>query len=92
MWRLHTSILMHLPEMKKRWLPKCTTGEVVTAIGLTEPNAGSDLAAIRTKAVKDGDSYVINGQKTFITNGYFADLIVLAVKTDPECRTPRASA
>ncbi len=71
------------PEMKERWLPGCTTGEVITAIGLTEPNAGSDLAAIRTRAVTDGDSYVINGQKTFITNGYFADLIVLAVKTDP---------
>ena len=71
------------PEMKKRWLPGCTTGEVITCIGLTEPNAGSDLAAIRTRAVKDGDSYVINGQKTFITNGYIADVIVLAVKTDP---------
>ncbi len=71
-------------DMKRRWLPKCTTGEVITAIGLTEPNTGSDLAAIRTRAVKDGDSYVINGQKTFITNGYFADLIVLAVKTDPD--------
>lgn len=71
------------PEMKERWLPKCATGEVVTAIGLTEPNTGSDLAAIRTRAVKDGDFYVINGQKTFITNGYFADVVVLAVKTDP---------
>jgi acyl-CoA dehydrogenase len=70
-------------EMKQKWLPGCTSGEVLTCIGLTEPNAGSDLAAIRTKAVRDGDSYVINGQKTFITNGYFADLIVLAVKTDP---------
>lgn len=72
------------PEMKRRWLPGCTTGEVVTAIGLTEPNAGSDLAAIRTRAVRDGDCYIINGQKTFITNGYFADLIILAVKTDPD--------
>jgi acyl-CoA dehydrogenase len=72
------------PEMKERWLPGCTTGEVITCIGLTEPNAGSDLAAIRTKAVRDGDSYVINGQKTFITNGYIADLIVLAVKTDSD--------
>jgi acyl-CoA dehydrogenase len=71
------------PEMKKRWLPGCTTGEVITCIGLTEPNTGSDLAAIRTRAVRDGDSYVINGQKTFITNGYIADVIVLAVKTDP---------
>ncbi|MGO9118588.1 MAG: acyl-CoA dehydrogenase family protein [Desulfomonilaceae bacterium] len=71
-------------EVKKRWLPGCTTGEVITCIGLTEPNTGSDLAAIRTRAVKDGDSYVINGQKTFITNGYIADLIVLAVKTDSD--------
>jgi acyl-CoA dehydrogenase len=73
-------------ELKDKWLPGCTSGEVITAIGLTEPNAGSDLAAIRTRAVKDGDSYVINGQKTFITNGYFADVIVLAVKTDPDAR------
>ncbi len=70
--------------VKNRWLPGCATGEVITAIGLTEPNTGSDLAAIRTWAVKDGDSYVINGQKTFITNGYFADLVVAAVKTDPK--------
>ena len=72
------------PEIKKAWLPGCTTGDVITAVGFSEPNAGSDLAAIRTKAVKDGDSYVIDGQKTFITNGYFADLVVVAVKTDPE--------
>jgi len=72
------------PEIKQRWLPGCTMGETITAIGFTEPNAGSDLAAIRTTAVRDGDSYVINGQKTFITNGYFADLIVVAVKTDPK--------
>lgn len=70
--------------VKRRWLPRCTSGEAIMAIGLTEPNAGSDLASIRTRAVKDGDSYVINGQKTFITNGYFADLVVVAVKTDPE--------
>jgi acyl-CoA dehydrogenase len=72
------------PEVKERCLPGCTTGENISAIALTEPNAGSDLAAIRTTAKKDGDSYVINGQKTFITNGYFADLIVVAVKTDPK--------
>ena len=72
------------PEIKEQWLPGCTTGETITALALTEPNAGSDLAAIRTRAVKDGDSYVINGQKTFITNGYIADLIVVAVKTDRE--------
>ncbi len=70
--------------VKERWLPGCASGEVITAIGLTEPNTGSDLGAIRTRAVRDGDSYVINGQKTFITNGYFADLVVVAVKTDPE--------
>ncbi len=69
---------------KERWLPGCASGEVITAIGLTEPNTGSDLAAIRTRAVRDGDSYVINGQKTFITNGYFADLVIVAVKTNPE--------
>jgi acyl-CoA dehydrogenase len=71
------------PETKKRWLPGCTTGEVITAIGLTEPDAGSDLANIQTRAVRDGNEYVINGSKTFITNGYFADVIVVAVKTDP---------
>ena len=71
------------PEIKAKWLPKCVSGEAITCIGLTEPDAGSDLSAIRTRAVKDGDHYVINGQKTFITNGYFADVIVLAVKTDP---------
>ena len=70
--------------IKERWLPGCASGEVITAIGLTEPNTGSDLAAIRTKAVRDGDSFVINGQKTFITNGYFADLVVVAAKTNPD--------
>lgn len=69
-------------ELKGRLLPKCTTGEIITALGLSEPNAGSDLAAIKTKAVKDGDYYVINGQKTFITNGMFADVIVLACKVE----------
>jgi acyl-CoA dehydrogenase len=69
-------------ELKKRILPKCTTGEAIAAISLTEPNAGSDLAAIRTRAVKDGDHYVLNGQKTFITGGVFADVHVVACKTD----------
>ena len=71
------------PEAKAKWLPGCVSGEVVMAVGFTEPGAGSDLAAIRTTAVRQGDHYVINGQKTFITNGYFADLVVVAVKTDP---------
>ena len=69
-------------DLKKRILPGCTTGEIITCIGLTEPNAGSDLAAIRTKAVRQGDHYVINGQKTFITNGIFADVVVLAVRVE----------
>ena len=75
-------------EQKMRWLPKCCTGEVIAAIGMTEPGAGSDLQAIRTVAVRDGDEYVIDGEKTFITNGYYCDLIVLAVKTDPRAQPP----
>jgi acyl-CoA dehydrogenase len=70
-------------EQKLRWLPKMVTGEAVGAIGMTEPGAGSDLQAMRTSAVKQGDNYVINGQKTFITNGQHCDVIVLATKTDP---------
>jgi acyl-CoA dehydrogenase len=75
-------------ELKQRILPRCTTGEIITCIGLTEPNAGSDLAAIRTKAVRQGDHYLINGQKTFITNGIFADVVVLAAKIDPSDQGP----
>ena len=71
-------------EQKEAWLPKMVTGEVVGAIGMTEPGAGSDLQALKTSALKDGDDYVINGQKTFITNGQHADMIVLATKTDPK--------
>jgi acyl-CoA dehydrogenase len=68
-------------ELKRKLLPKTTTGEAICAIAFTEPNAGSDLAAIRTKAVRDGEHYIINGQKTFITNGTFADIIITACKT-----------
>lgn len=68
---------------KDYWLPKMVSGEVVGAIGMTEPGAGSDLANIRTSAVRDGDHYVINGSKTFITNGQHAGLVILAAKTDP---------
>lgn len=71
-------------EQKKRWLPKCATGEVITAIAMTEPGAGSDLANIQTTAVLDGDHYILNGQKTFITNGIQSDLVVVACKTDPK--------
>ena len=68
---------------KLRWLPKMASGEAVAAIGMTEPSGGSDLQSLRTTAVRDGDDYVINGQKVFITNGHTADLVVLACKTDP---------
>jgi alkylation response protein AidB-like acyl-CoA dehydrogenase len=71
-------------EQKQRWLPKMVTGEVIGALGLTEPAAGSDLKGIRTRAVRDGDDYVISGQKVYISNGQLCDLIVLACKTDPE--------
>jgi acyl-CoA dehydrogenase len=71
-------------EQKQRWLPGTASGELVTALGMTEPGTGSDLAAIATTAVRDGDDYVINGQKTFISNGQLCDLVVLAVKTDPD--------
>lgn len=71
-------------EQKSQWLPKMVTGEVVGSIGMTEPGAGSDLQGMKTSALKDGDDFVINGQKTFITNGQHADVIVLATKTDPK--------
>jgi alkylation response protein AidB-like acyl-CoA dehydrogenase len=71
-------------EQKAYWLPKMVSGEAVGAIGMTEPGAGSDLQGMKTSALKDGDDYVINGQKTFITNGQHADVIVLATKTDPK--------
>ncbi len=73
-------------EQKRRWLPGCISGDLITAIAMTEPGTGSDLAAIQTTAVRDGDTYVLNGQKTFITNGIHADLIIVAVKTDPQAR------
>ncbi|NRQ30749.1 acyl-CoA dehydrogenase [Nonomuraea sp. NN258] len=71
-------------EQKQRWLPGFVTGELITAIAMTEPGAGSDLQGIRTTAVREGDHYVLNGQKTFITNGINADLVVVVAKTDPE--------
>jgi len=71
-------------ELKKRILPGCATGDIIMAVGMTEPGCGSDLAQIRTTAIKDGNDYVINGQKTFISNGIHSDWVVLAVKTDPK--------
>ncbi|MEE9886769.1 acyl-CoA dehydrogenase family protein [Acinetobacter nosocomialis] len=73
-------------EQKRYWLPKMVTGEVVTAIAMTEANAGSDLQAIRTQAILENDHYRINGSKTFISNGLHADLIVLIAKTDPQAK------
>jgi len=71
-------------EQKQRWLPGCASGEIVTALALTEPGTGSDLAALTTTAVRDGDDYVINGSKTFISNGQLCDLVIVAAKTDPD--------
>jgi acyl-CoA dehydrogenase len=71
-------------ERKREWLPKFASGELVGAIAMTEPGGGSDVRGIRTRAVRDGDHYVVNGAKTFITNGYHANLVVVAVKTDPD--------
>ncbi len=73
-------------EQSERWLPGLVSGELMSAIAMTEPGAGSDLAGITTTALRDGDSYLVNGSKTFITNGINSDLIVTAVKTDPEQR------
>ena len=75
-------------EQKQRWLPGCVSGEIISAIAMTEPGAGSDLAGIRTSAVSDGDCYVLNGQKTFITNGILSDLVLVVCKTDPAANPP----
>ena len=70
-------------EQKQQWLPKMVSGEVVGALAMTEPGAGSDVQGIRTNAVKDGDDWVLNGSKIFITNGLHADLVIVAAITDP---------
>jgi acyl-CoA dehydrogenase len=69
-------------EQKRKWLPKMVRGEAIGSLGMTEPHAGSDLKAIRTRATRDGDDFVINGQKVFISNGQLCDILVLATKTD----------
>ena len=78
-------------EQKQYWLPKMVSGEVVGAIGMTEPGAGSDLQGMRSSAILNGDHYVLNGSKTFISNGQHADLVVLACKTDPQARAKGVS-
>lgn len=88
-FRLHSDIvapyILHhgSEELKRHWLPKMASGDAIGALGMTEPGAGSDVQAIRTTAVADGDEYVINGQKTFISNGQLADIVIVACKTDP---------
>jgi alkylation response protein AidB-like acyl-CoA dehydrogenase len=91
-WTLHNDICLPYfltlctEEQKQRWLPGICSGELITAIAMTEPGIGSDLASMSTSAILDGDHYVVNGSKTFITNGINADLVVTAVKTDPSQR------
>ncbi|USD21204.1 acyl-CoA dehydrogenase family protein [Microbulbifer variabilis] len=88
-WGLHSNIAVPYiinygsEEQKKEYLPKCISGEIVTAIAMTEPGAGSDLQGVKTTAIKRGDHYLLNGSKTFITNGQHADLVIVVAKTDP---------
>jgi len=71
-------------EQKQRWLPKMCSGELITAIAMTEPDTGSDLAAVRTTAIREADRYLLNGQKTFITNGILSDVVIVVAKTNPK--------
>lgn len=88
-WGLHSDIVVPYildygtEAQKQRYLPAMVTGELITAIAMTEPGTGSDLQNIKTTAVKDGDGYIINGSKTFITNGQLADMVIVVAKTDP---------
>jgi acyl-CoA dehydrogenase len=78
-------------EQKMRWLPGCANGDLITAVAMTEPGTGSDLAAIATTAKRDGDDYVINGSKTFISNGHLSDLVIVAAKTENAPNDPHRS-
>ncbi|MCE7525519.1 acyl-CoA dehydrogenase family protein [Alloalcanivorax xenomutans] len=89
-WGLHTEIVAPYIEhygsetLKQKYLPKMVTGELIGAIAMSEPGAGSDLQGVKTNAVKQGDHYILNGSKTFITNGQNADIVIVVAKTDPE--------
>ena len=78
-------------EQKKKWLPRMAAGDAISALGMSEPSGGSDLQNMRTQAIRDGDDYVVNGQKVFTTNGHTADFILLACKTDPAARAKGVS-
>jgi acyl-CoA dehydrogenase len=80
----HYILAYSTPEQQRKWLPQMASGELVGAIAITEPAAGSDMQGIKTTAKRDGDHYVINGSKTFVTNGWHAGLVCMAVKTDPQ--------
>ncbi|MCW2818575.1 MAG: acyl-CoA dehydrogenase, partial [Marmoricola sp.] len=87
---VHTDIIvpyltsLGTEEQKRRWLPGCVSGEIITSIAMTEPGAGSDLQGVRTTAVDQGDHYLVNGSKTFISNGINADLVIVVARTDPD--------